>query len=88
MPGVLAERLDAIDYQGPPWSERYPELVHIREDRFTEPVDNVVRRNIFFQRDTLYNISRVPTAVRDMDAWHTERGAFSCDIAGYAVESP
>jgi len=59
--GTLAERLDAVDYRNPPWSERYPELVPIREDRFTEPVDNVVRRNIFYQRDVLYNISRVPT---------------------------
>ena len=58
--GTLGQRLRATPYQQPPWSTRYPELVDIVEDRLGEPVDNVVRRNIFYQRDTLYNISRVP----------------------------
>ena len=59
--GTLMKRLLAIDYKDPPWSERYPELVDILEDRFCEPVDNVVRRNVFSQRGTLYNFSRVPS---------------------------
>jgi len=59
--GALMRRLLEIDYKNPPWSERYPELVDILEDRLGEPVDNVVRRNIFFQKDILYNFSRVPT---------------------------
>ena len=58
--GTLMKRLRAIDYKSPPWSERYPELVDILEDRFCEPVDNVVQRNIFSQKGTLYNFSRVP----------------------------
>jgi len=59
--GTLMKRLKAIDYTSPPWNERYPELADILEDRFCEPVDNVVRRNIFVQKGTLYNFSRVPS---------------------------
>ncbi|NOZ22248.1 MAG: hypothetical protein GXP25_14305 [Planctomycetes bacterium] len=59
--GTLMRRLLATDYKNPPWSERYPELVDILDDRLGEPVDNVVRRNIFSQEDILYNFSRVPT---------------------------
>lgn len=58
--GTLWRRLQAVDYKHPPWSIRYPELVALLTDRFGEPVDNVVQRNIFVQRETLYSFSRVP----------------------------
>ncbi len=56
----LNRRLQAMPYKAPPWSKRYPELVDVLEDRPGEPVDNVVQRNIFVQRGTLYDYSRVP----------------------------
>ena len=59
--GTLMKRLTATKYTTPPWSERYPELVDILDDRLGEPVDNIVRRNIFYQKEVLYNFSRVPT---------------------------
>ena len=58
--GTIMRRLREVDYKAPPWSDRYPELVDILEDRLGEPVDNVVRRNIFSQKGVLYNFSRVP----------------------------
>jgi hypothetical protein len=64
---TLERRLAAMPYQKPPWSTRYPELVDIREDRFGEPVDNVVQRNLFVQNTRLYNLVRVP------------RDRFTCD---------
>ena len=59
--GTLMKRLKATAYTSPPWSERYPALADILEDRFCEPVDNVVRRNVFVQKGVLYNFSRVPS---------------------------
>ena len=59
--GTLMKRLKAMPYTNPPWSERYPELVDVTNDRFGEPVDNVVRRNIFLQKELLYNFTRVPS---------------------------
>ncbi len=59
--GSLMRRLLAMPYQSPPWSTRYPKLVRIRDDRFGEPVDNVIQRNIFFQKDVLYDFRRVPS---------------------------
>jgi hypothetical protein len=70
--GTLWKRLQEVDYTKPPWSERYPELVDIVEDRLGEPVDNVVRRNIFSQKGVLYNIGRVPADRTTIDwnlAW-------------------
>jgi len=46
--GTLPERLKAMPYKQPPWSEKYPRLVNILEDSPGEPKGNIVRRNISF----------------------------------------
>jgi uncharacterized Ntn-hydrolase superfamily protein len=46
--GTLPQRLKAVPYKQPPWSERYPRLVNILEDSPGEPKGNIVRRNISF----------------------------------------
>ena len=43
---TLMDRLKAMPYQTPPWSERYPELVHILTDEPALPKGNSVVRNI------------------------------------------
>ena len=43
---VFFERLEAMPYREPPWSERYPELVGILEDDPGFPKRNVVDRNL------------------------------------------
>ncbi|MHC4207969.1 MAG: right-handed parallel beta-helix repeat-containing protein, partial [Planctomycetota bacterium] len=46
--GTLPERLKAVPYRQPPWSEKYPSLVNILDDSPGEPRGNIVRRNISF----------------------------------------
>jgi len=43
---TMKERLMAIPYKQPPWSERYPQLVNILEDEPAAPKGNIIRRNI------------------------------------------
>lgn len=80
--GTLDKRLAAIDYKRAPWRERYPELVDILEDRVGEPVDNVVRRNIFVQDGVLYNFNRVPTDRFTCDHNLVWRGGEEVQVAG------
>ncbi|NOY80159.1 MAG: hypothetical protein GXP31_04045 [Kiritimatiellaeota bacterium] len=80
--GTLMRRLKAIDYRSPPWSERYPELVDILEDRLGEPVDNIVRRNIFSQKGVLYNFSRVPADRFTCDFNVIWRGGAPVEVTG------
>ncbi|MFN3420182.1 MAG: hypothetical protein ACK40X_00470 [Armatimonadota bacterium] len=42
----MKERLMAVPYKQPPWSERYPKLVNILEDEPAAPKGNIIRRNI------------------------------------------
>lgn len=44
--GVLRERMRAVDYDRPPYSRRYPELLGILEDDPAVPKYNVIRNNI------------------------------------------
>jgi hypothetical protein len=46
--GTLPNRLKAVPYKQPPWSEKYPKLVNILDDSPGEPRGNIVRRNISF----------------------------------------
>ncbi|MBN1671253.1 MAG: right-handed parallel beta-helix repeat-containing protein [Kiritimatiellae bacterium] len=80
----IEKRLDAIAYKSAPWSERYPELVDILEDRPGEPVDNVVRRNIFLQEGVLYSFNRVPTDRFTCDQNLIWRGGKEVQVAGRA----
>ncbi len=43
---TMKERLMAVPYKQPPWSERYPQLVNILDDEPAAPKGNIVRRNI------------------------------------------
>jgi hypothetical protein len=43
---TLMDRLKAVPYQQPPWSERYPELVNILNDEPAVPKGNRIIRNI------------------------------------------
>lgn len=43
---TLMDRLKAVPYQKPPWSERYPELVNILNDEPAVPKGNKIIRNI------------------------------------------
>ncbi|MFB0514997.1 MAG: right-handed parallel beta-helix repeat-containing protein [Candidatus Neomarinimicrobiota bacterium] len=44
--GILRQKLEEIDYRTPPWSNRYPELVSILDDRPELPKGNLIRRNV------------------------------------------
>ncbi len=44
--GVLQQRLDAMPYRRPPWSERYPALVNILQDEPAAPKGNVIAHNV------------------------------------------
>ena len=43
---IYWERLEAVPYKEPPWSERYPELLNILDDDLGMPKRNVVERNV------------------------------------------
>lgn len=45
---ILFDRLKAMPYQQPPWSERYPELVNILNDEPAVPKGNVVVGNFSY----------------------------------------
>ncbi|MBI1317425.1 MAG: hypothetical protein GC168_00565 [Candidatus Hydrogenedens sp.] len=44
---TMKDRLDAMPYQTPPWSERYPELLTLWDDDPAAPKGNRIVRNIF-----------------------------------------
>ncbi|KPK58090.1 MAG: hypothetical protein AMK73_09470 [Planctomycetes bacterium SM23_32] len=44
--GTLQQRLRAVPYKEPPWSERYPRLVNILADEPRAPKGNLIARNI------------------------------------------
>jgi len=45
---TLFDRLRAVPFAAPPWSERYPALVNILEDEPALPKGNAVERNVSF----------------------------------------
>ena len=46
---IMLRRLEAVPYQQPPWSARYPKLVSILDDDPGMPKGNVVRKNVFYK---------------------------------------
>lgn len=46
VPTTMVPRLQAVPYQKPPWSERYPALVRILEEEPAAPRGNLIRRNV------------------------------------------
>ena len=49
--GQMKQRLDAVPYDKPPWSERYPELLRLWQDEPGAPKGNVVETNIAVETD-------------------------------------
>lgn len=45
--GMFQQQLESVNYQNPPWSLEYPELVHIFQDHPCIPVYNVVANNTY-----------------------------------------
>lgn len=43
----LEKKAEAMNYQSPPWSERYPHLAKIMQDSPREPLYNPILRNVF-----------------------------------------
>ena len=43
---TMKERLNAVPYRQPPWSERYPQLLTLLADEPAAPKGNIVERNI------------------------------------------
>ena len=50
---TLRERLAAMPYAEPPWSERYPKLVNILDDEPMTPKHNVLRNNVLLNAGKL-----------------------------------
>lgn len=44
--GSMPERLSAIPYQQPPWSDRYPQLLNLLDDDPGSPKGNTIRLNV------------------------------------------
>ncbi len=47
--GAMTKKLQKMPYQKSPWTEHYPKLVNILEDKPVEPKGNIFARNIFHQ---------------------------------------
>ena len=52
----MREKLEAVHYTAPPYSERYPKLATILDDEPAVPKGNVIVRNVFFGGDH-FNLS-------------------------------
>ncbi|XP_065842378.1 uncharacterized protein [Oscarella lobularis] len=50
--GTFEQQLKGVNYQEPPWSTQYPELVHIFDDHPCVPVYNVVENNTYCNHGT------------------------------------
>lgn len=57
---TLYDRLKAMPYKEPPWSDRYPQLVNILDDEPGVPKGNRIARNIFWRG--------IPVQLRDNTA--------------------
>ena len=67
----MREHLEALPYRRPPWSERYPHLLHYYDDDPRRPADNRVTRNVIaYGRDDFMGFWRAveaPGAARVYD---------------------
>ncbi len=57
---TLPERLEAVNYKNPPYSEKYPELLTVLTDEPAMPKNNCINRNIFCDgkwRELLNNLN-------------------------------
>ncbi|NQU11247.1 right-handed parallel beta-helix repeat-containing protein [bacterium] len=51
---VCIERLEAVNYRRPPYSDRYPQVVTVLDEPITTGVDNRIERNILSARRPLH----------------------------------
>ncbi len=58
--GLLKERLEAMPYQQPPWSTRYPELVGMLDREPMSPMNNRVRNNVLVRSGTVFDDIEAP----------------------------
>lgn len=75
------DRLSSVDYRKPPFSTRYPELVSIKADRFTNPGGNRLVRNVL----TGENLVSVPEGISE-DTIETS-GNFTGTDPGFLASS-
>jgi len=76
VPGVMKERLDAMPYRQPPWSERYPKLLNTWEDEPAAPKGNRVARNACFGGRWDEVEARARPYVTFADNWVGDDGGF------------
>jgi parallel beta-helix repeat protein len=70
----LYVKLNAVPYQNPPWSERYPELVTIIKYAPSVPIGNIVRNNVFYECDkSLYRGSDWQDSFSDIGVYYETR---------------
>lgn len=64
---TMTERLEAMPYRDPPWSERYPQLLTILADEPAAPKGNLVARNVSLggRFDGIYGGARPYVTVED-----------------------
>ena len=55
-PTCFQSKLEAVHYQQPPWSERFPELVNVFENHPCVPVNNDISDNTYCHTNSL-NVS-------------------------------
>jgi hypothetical protein len=65
----MFEKLDAVDHDAPPYSERYPKLATILDEAPPEPRGNVVARNIAFESKWMDLPGTDPELVEQTDNW-------------------
>lgn len=62
--GVYSERLNAVRYQFPPYSERYPSLLNILEDVPSQPKRNLVTMNAYVSCQDAYKTRGEPKTTK------------------------
>ncbi len=75
--GLFEKRLKAVDYQNPPYSTQYPELVSYFENPAL-PKRNLVENNVFVEVDQLLDGKKEWLEYGDSN-WQTDRGISFAD---------
>ncbi|CAI8361141.1 MAG: Uncharacterised protein [Opitutia bacterium UBA7350] len=66
--GLYTNRLKAVRYQSPPYSERYPTLVNILEDHPSQPKRNRVSMNAYVNCRDIYKTNGEPKVTQQNNA--------------------
>ena len=68
--GLYYQRLHAVDYKNPPYSERYPTLHGILTDNPAQPKRNLIKNNIFVNNKKVFRLAGDPDVTIE-DNWET-----------------